>query len=134
MFPSIVPRIQAKVLSTEIVASNPKLVELLSHPAGPFTVHFWAPTMKWAISLANLADMRRPAENISTSQQCAVALTGVIWSRYSLIITPKNWNLFAVNVFMGITGITQLYRKATYVPAPALEAAPVPTAVEIKTE
>lgn len=45
----------------------------------------------------------------------AVALTGVIWSRYSLIITPKNWNLFAVNVFMGITGITQLYRKATYV-------------------
>lgn len=37
MFPSIVPRIQAKVLSTEIVASNPKLVELLSHPAGPFT-------------------------------------------------------------------------------------------------
>lgn len=37
MFPSIVPRIQAKVLSTEIVASNPKLAELLSHPAGPFT-------------------------------------------------------------------------------------------------
>lgn len=37
MFPSIVPRLQAKVLSSELVASNPKLVELLSHPAGPFT-------------------------------------------------------------------------------------------------
>jgi hypothetical protein len=32
-------------------------------------VHFWAPTIKWAISLANLADMRRPAENISVAQQ-----------------------------------------------------------------
>lgn len=44
-----------------------------------------------------------------------MALTGVIWSRYSLVITPKNWNLFAVNVFMAGTGLTQLYRKATYV-------------------
>jgi hypothetical protein len=37
-----------------------------------------------------------------------------------LIITPKNWNLFAVNVFMGATGIMQLYRKATYVEASLL--------------
>lgn len=32
-------------------------------------VHFWAPTIKWAISLANLADMRRSPENISLAQQ-----------------------------------------------------------------
>lgn len=37
MLPSIVPRLQAKVLSSEIVASNPKLAEILGHPAGPFT-------------------------------------------------------------------------------------------------
>ncbi|DAZ96978.1 TPA: hypothetical protein N0F65_012110 [Lagenidium giganteum] len=125
MLPSIVPRIQAKVLATDVVASNPKLHSLLSHPAGPFTIHFWAPVMKWAISLANVADMRRPPENISTAQQTAVALTGVIWSRYSLVITPKNWNLFAVNVFMGCTGIIQLSRKAMYElnDKPALEAA-----------
>jgi hypothetical protein len=37
MLPSIVPRLQAKVLQTEIVANNPKLHSLLAHPAGPFT-------------------------------------------------------------------------------------------------
>jgi hypothetical protein len=44
-----------------------------------------------------------------------VTATGVIWSRYSMVITPKNWNLFAVNVFMAGTGIVQLYRKFSYV-------------------
>lgn len=34
------------------------------------TVHFWAPTFKWGISFANIADMQRPAEKVSTPQQC----------------------------------------------------------------
>jgi hypothetical protein len=37
VLPSIVPRLQAKVLSSEIVAANPKVAALLAHPAGPFT-------------------------------------------------------------------------------------------------
>lgn len=37
MLPSFVPRLQQKVISNELVAANPKLVALLSHPAGPFT-------------------------------------------------------------------------------------------------
>ncbi|KAE8882678.1 hypothetical protein PF002_g14556 [Phytophthora fragariae] len=114
MLPSIVPRIQQKVMEQQIVANSPKLVALLNHPAGPFTVHFWAPTFKWAISIANVADMRRSPETISVAQQTAVTATGLIWSRYSLVITPKNWNLFAVNVFMAGTGLVQFYRKFSY--------------------
>ncbi|KAF4320008.1 hypothetical protein BBO99_00005659 [Phytophthora kernoviae] len=114
MLPFIVPRLQQKVLEHQLVSNSPKLVALLSHPAGPFTVHFWAPTFKWAISIANLADMRHSAEHISVTQQTAVTATGVIWSRYSMVITPKNWNLFAVNVFMAGTGIAQFYRKFQY--------------------
>ncbi|TMW68883.1 hypothetical protein Poli38472_001039 [Pythium oligandrum] len=116
MLPSIVPRIQAKVLEQPFIAGNAKLVSILSHPAGPFTIHFWAPTFKWGISIANIADMKRSPETISVPQQIAVTATGLIWSRYSLVITPKNWNLFAVNMFMGATGMAQLYRKATYNP------------------
>ncbi|URE27338.1 hypothetical protein MUK42_17030 [Musa troglodytarum] len=41
----------------------------------------------------------------------AVTCTGLIWSRYSTVITPKNWNLFSVNVAMAGTGIYQLARK-----------------------
>ncbi|GMF50988.1 unnamed protein product [Phytophthora fragariaefolia] len=67
MLPSIVPRIQQKVLEHQIVANSPKLA--------------------------------------------AVAGGGLIWSRYSTVITPVNWNLLAVNFFMAGTGIVQLYRK-----------------------
>jgi hypothetical protein len=41
----------------------------------------------------------------------AITATGIIWSRYSTQITPVNYNLLAVNVFMAITGSYQLYRK-----------------------
>ncbi|OON13704.1 hypothetical protein X801_10516, partial [Opisthorchis viverrini] len=82
------------------------------HPAGPKTVFFWAPTMKWALVIAGIRDMGRPVEKVSTFQSVALALTGLIWSRYSLVITPKNWNLFSVNIFVAATGLYQLGRKA----------------------
>ncbi|RLM53042.1 hypothetical protein C2845_PMPSC006805 [Panicum miliaceum] len=75
------------------------------------SVHFWAPTFKWGISIANVADFAKPPEKISYPQQVAVACTGIVWSRYSMVITPKNWNLFSVNVAMAGTGLYQLSRK-----------------------
>ncbi len=65
------------------------------------------------ISLANVSDLNRPADKLSTSQQIAISATGLIWSRYSMVITPVNWNLFSVNIFMAATGLYQLYRIAT---------------------
>ncbi|XP_051215408.1 mitochondrial pyruvate carrier 4 [Lolium perenne] len=88
-----------------------KIQAFLNHPAGPKTIHFWAPTFKWGISIANIADFAKPPEKISYPQQVAVTATGVIWSRYSMVITPRNLNLFAVNVAMAGTGLYQLSRK-----------------------
>ncbi|KAL0442997.1 UNVERIFIED_CONTAM: Mitochondrial pyruvate carrier 4 [Sesamum latifolium] len=88
-----------------------KLQALWNHPAGPKTIHFWAPTFKWGISIANFADFGKPPEKVSYPQQIAVTATGIIWSRYSTVITPKNWNLFSVNIVMAGTGIYQLSRK-----------------------
>ncbi|XP_078158983.1 mitochondrial pyruvate carrier 3-like [Carex rostrata] len=88
-----------------------KFQALWNHPAGPKTIHFWAPTFKWGISIANIADFAKPPENISYPQQIVVTGTGVIWSRYSLVVTPKNWNLFSVSVGMACTSIYQLSRK-----------------------
>ncbi|KAK2080745.1 Mitochondrial pyruvate carrier 4 [Prototheca wickerhamii] len=82
-----------------------------NHPAGPKTIHFWAPTFKWAITFANIADFARPAELVSYPQQCAVTATGLIWSRFATQIHPVNYNLLAVNAFMAMTGIYQLSRK-----------------------
>ncbi|CAD5194945.1 unnamed protein product [Musa acuminata subsp. malaccensis] len=124
-----------------------KIQALWNHPAGPKTIHFWAPTFKWGISIANVADFSKPPEKISYPQQvgvyillsicgnkclfnfssiffakrdchclmlAAVTCTGLIWSRYSTVITPKNWNLFSVNVVMAGTGIYQLARKTRH--------------------
>lgn len=32
-------------------------------------VHFWAPTFKWGISIANVADFSKPPEKLSYPQQ-----------------------------------------------------------------
>lgn len=108
-----------------------KLQPFWNHPAGPKTVFFWAPVFKWVCShfmlivfvdlivlpipwqglvIAGISDLSRPVETISIKQSSALALTGFIWSRYSLVIIPKNWGLFSVNLFVGFTGLYQLTR------------------------
>ncbi|XP_062302812.1 mitochondrial pyruvate carrier 2-like [Osmerus eperlanus] len=91
-----------------------KLRPLYNHPAGPKTVFFWAPVFKWGLVVAGMADMARPADKLSISQSAVLLTTGVLWSRYSLIILPKNWNLFAVNLFVGFAGASQLIRIWRY--------------------
>lgn len=63
---------------------------------------------------AGLSDLQRPAETISVSQSGSLAATGFIWSRYCLVIIPKNYSLCAVNVFVGLTQAFQLYRALDY--------------------
>lgn len=91
-----------------------KLRPLWNHPAGPKTVFFWSPMFKWGLVIAGLSDLTRPAEALSVSQCGALAATGIIWSRYSLVIIPKNWGLFSVNVFVAMVQSVQLGRAYLY--------------------
>jgi len=95
-------------------ATASKFANFVNHPAGPKTVFFWAPLMKWALVAAGLKDLARPAEKLSVSQNVALAATGFIWVRYSLVITPINYSLAAVNFFVGLSGLSQLGRIAHY--------------------
>ena len=87
-----------------------------------------------SLVIASISDIQRPAEKLSPSQigltfsrlfkilcktdaivcLAALAATGVIWSRYSLVITPKNWSLFSVNAFVATSNLYQLYRIFKY--------------------
>lgn len=96
--------------SPKMAAAGSKFRAFMNHPAGPRTVFFWAPMMKWCLVAAGLKDLNRPAEKLSVPQQVALAGTGMIWVRYSLVITPVNYSLAAVNFFVGATGLAQLYR------------------------
>lgn len=80
----IVPIIQQKVLAFPWPSG---IRSLLVHPAGPFTsksihnetalrtlfyvliclVFFWAPAFKWMITISNIKDMEKPAEQISAN-------------------------------------------------------------------
>jgi len=95
-------------------ASASKFSSFMNHPAGPKTVFFWAPLMKWCLVAAGVKDLTRPAEKLSVSQNLALAATGFIWVRYSFVITPVNYSLAAVNFFVGLSGLSQLGRIAHY--------------------
>ncbi|XP_076825134.1 uncharacterized protein LOC143470746 [Clavelina lepadiformis] len=91
-----------------------KLKQRWNHPAGLKTIHFWAPAFKWALVIAGLSDYFRPPDKLSLNQSASLTATGFIWSRYSLVITPKNWLLFSVNIGLGTTGAFQVYRILRY--------------------
>lgn len=81
------------------------------HPAGPMTIFFWAPTSKWLLSVNNLADLNKPTDKMSLAQQTALTMTGVIWTRYSMVINPINYNLGAVNFVLALSSGYHLSRK-----------------------
>ncbi|RCN29930.1 hypothetical protein ANCCAN_24309 [Ancylostoma caninum] len=85
-----------------------------NHPAGPKTVFFWAPTIKWGLVIAGIADLARPANKLSVSQNSALMFTGATWARYSFVIIPVNYYLASVNIFLFTTGFVQLCRIANY--------------------
>ncbi|KAL4958170.1 hypothetical protein BDW69DRAFT_154776 [Aspergillus filifer] len=87
---------------------------LWNSPVGVKTVHFWAPVMKWALVIAGISDFQRPAEKLSLTQNGALTATGAIWTRWCLIITPKNYLLAAVNFFLGCVGVVQVTRIFNY--------------------
>jgi mitochondrial pyruvate carrier 2 len=92
--------------------SMPSFVKSISeHAAGPFTIFFWAPTSKWMLSGANLMNVDKPTDTISLAQTCALTATGVIWTRYSFVITPINYNLAIVNAALGMSSGYHLCRK-----------------------
>ncbi|KAF2257539.1 UPF0041-domain-containing protein [Lojkania enalia] len=70
--------------------------------------------MKWAIVLAGASDMARPAEQLSLNTNFALMCTGAIWTRWCLIIRPKNYFLATVNFFLFLVGGTQVGRIFMY--------------------
>lgn len=49
--------------------------------------------------LAGLGDLLcRPPHLVSLNQSGIISTTGLVWSRYSVVIIPKNYSLLAVNV------------------------------------
>ena len=63
-------------------------VPRLSRFSPQFTIHPWPPVTKIAISGTSLLELDRPTDKISLSQYSALTLTGAIFSRYGLVVSP----------------------------------------------
>ena len=99
-------------LQSAIVGANLGPVSAMAAaPAGPFTVHFWAPMSKWLISGASFLDLDRPTENVSLTQYSALTLTGFFFSRYAMLVTPINYLLCSVNIALFASSAWHLGRK-----------------------
>ena len=100
---------------------------------------FWAPTSKWLFSVSNLKvsvlastlpsplplhrtltltltltlmqDLNKDTDKMSFAQMSALTATGVIWTRYSFVINPVNYNLATVNLALGLSSGYHLARK-----------------------
>lgn len=82
----------------------------LNSETGPRTVHFWAPVMKWGLVVAGAGEMARPVEKVSAIQQLSLFATGAIWTRWAMVIKPRNMLLASVNFFLGTVSVVQIGR------------------------
>ena len=61
--------------------------------------------------LPNLKDLNKNTDTMSVSQMSALTATGIIWTRYSFVINPINYNLATVNLALGASSGYHLFRK-----------------------
>lgn len=80
--------------------------------------------------IASLSDLARPVEKLSPAQTASLAATGMVWSRYSLVIIPKNYSLFSVNFFVAVTNLSQLARIYMHRKETASSSSPTTTLAE----
>ncbi|CCF56732.1 hypothetical protein KAFR_0B04360 [Kazachstania africana CBS 2517] len=81
---------------------------------GPKTVHFWAPALKWSLVFAGINDIKRPVNKVSGTQSLSLMATGLVWTRWSFVIIPKNYLLASVNFFLAGTAGYQVMRLINY--------------------
>ena len=108
LFMAAIPSIRTALNAPGVGAG---LKGALAGPAGPLTVFFWAPMSKWAISWNNLKDLNKPLEKVSAAQMTALTVTGLIWTRYSFVITPINYNMAVVQSVCAASSGYHLSRK-----------------------
>ncbi|CRH01219.1 mitochondrial pyruvate carrier protein 2, putative [Plasmodium relictum] len=110
-YPNIIPKIKNQIQCYNI---NHNIKNALISETGILSIHFWAPTFKWSISLANIIDINRNPSLLSLPQQFAIFLTGLLFTRFSYAIKPRNYNLMTINLFMSLTALYQIARIANY--------------------
>jgi len=68
---------------------------LWNSPTGPKTTHFWGPVANWGFVLAGLADLKKPAKDMSPNMTGAMCVYSCLFMRFAWMVQPRNYLLLA---------------------------------------
>lgn len=75
-----------------------------------FTTHFWGPVSNFGIPVAAVMDLKKDPDYISGPMTGSLILYSLVFMRYSLAITPKNYLLFGCHFVNEAAQIGQGFR------------------------
>jgi mitochondrial pyruvate carrier 1 len=81
------------------------------------STHFWGPFLNWSIPVAALYDgliKRTSPDKISPRMTLAMCIYSAVFMRFSLVVMPKNYLLFACHATNEVAQLLQAYRYATH--------------------
>ncbi|KAJ2073136.1 pyruvate transporter mpc1 [Coemansia sp. S100] len=78
------------------------------------STHFWGPVANWGIPLSAIADFSSSPEKISGKMTTALTFYSLLFMRFSWMVRPRNYLLFACHATNEVAQLVQLYRFVDY--------------------
>ncbi|KAI5959621.1 uncharacterized protein KGF55_005265 [Candida pseudojiufengensis] len=74
------------------------------------TTHFWGPVSNFGIPIAAVMDLKKNPELISGPMTGSLILYSLVFMKYAVAVTPKNYLLFGCHFVNEIAQLTQGFR------------------------
>lgn len=71
------------------------------------STHFWGPVSNFGLPVAAILDLKKDAELISGPMTGSLIIYSMVFMRYSLAVSPKNYLLFGCHLINDIAQIGQ---------------------------
>ena len=79
-----------------------------------FTTHFWGPVSNFGIPVAAVMELNKDPERISGPMTSSLIVYSLVFMRYSLAVTPKNYLLFGCHLVNEAAQLAQGFRWVNY--------------------
>ncbi|CTQ41470.1 Uncharacterised protein family (UPF0041) [Babesia microti strain RI] len=78
--------------------------------------HFWGPIANWGFVLAGISDLKKNPDNISKNMSGVLCFYSMLFMRFSIMVKPRNYLLFACHFCNSTIQATQLIRIYNHKP------------------
>jgi len=98
-------------------AGQSAFMRWVNSETGPKTVHFYGPLANWGLVLAAIADMNKPAENISPNMTAVMMIYSGLFMRFAWMVKPRNFLLLACHATNECAQTVQMARYQSWASA-----------------